>query len=341
MRTNLHKRIGFLIGVGLVSLIWLLAVAMLVKEPQAIAVASQPAETTGQVVAAAPQAQDISTSNTGGPAIQALGGSLNEARIAEAQQAYGQPQAVVDAPAPNITIADSGSGPKIEAPAPIAPAPIVAPPDGSPVQIIPPQAQVPNQIVVQFNPNSTAAERAAYITSIGGVVVQELPALNSAVISVTVRADTPLASPAVVAQTEPDYYIAALEEPMQSQQWALPVIGAPDAWADLNADAPLVTVAVIDSGVCLEHPDLAGRTVAGYDFVDGDTTAQDDFGHGCSVAGIIAADGSNGQGIAGVAPNARIMPLRVLNAQGIGQYSNVAAAIVYAADNGAQIINLS
>jgi len=342
MRTNLHKRIGFAVGLALVGLIWLLAAAMLVKEPQIAAVtASQSSNTAEQVVAAAPQTQtqDVAASNAGGPAIQALGGSLNEARIAEAQQAYGQPQAVADAPAANIMIADSGT--KIDAPAPVAPAPIVAPPDGSPVQIVPPQAQVPNQIVVQFNPNATTAERAAYITSIGGVIVQELPALNSAVISVTVRADTPLSSPAIVAQTEPNYTITALEEPMQNQQWALPVIGAPSAWADLNADAPLVTVAVIDSGVCLEHPDLAERTVAGYDFVDGDTTAQDDFGHGCSVAGIIAADGSNGQGIAGVAPNARIMPLRVLNAQGIGQYSNVAAAIVYAADNGAQIINLS
>jgi len=102
-----------------------------------------------------------------------------------------------------------------------------------------------------------------------------------------------------------------------------------------------VVVAVVDSGICADHPDLAGHVVAGWDFVDDDATPQDELGHGCSVAGVIAADVDNGLGIAGVAPNARIMPLRVLNAQGVGRYSDVAAAIVYAADHGARIVNLT
>src|SRR5690606_7584394 len=107
------------------------------------------------------------------------------------------------------------------------------------------------------------------------------------------------------------------------------------------ADAPTVIVAVIDSGVCADHPDLAGRIAAGWDFVEDDDTAQDAFGHGCGVAGVIAANIGDAIGIAGVAPNAQVMPLRVLNAQGVGTYSDVAAAIVYAADHGAQVINLS
>jgi thermitase len=102
-----------------------------------------------------------------------------------------------------------------------------------------------------------------------------------------------------------------------------------------------VTVAVIDSGICLDHPDLAGRIVSGWDFVQDDNQPQDEFGHGCGVAGIIAANVNNGIGVAGVAPNARLMPLRVLDGLGMGSSSDVAAAIVYAADSGAQIINLS
>ena len=83
-------------------------------------------------------------------------------------------------------------------------------------------------------------------------------------------------------------------------------IGAPDAWADMPMDAPLVTVAVIDSGICADHPDLQGRIVDGWDFLKNDGIPQDDFGHGCAVAGVIAANMNDGIGIAGVAPNARI-----------------------------------
>jgi hypothetical protein len=171
--------------------------------------------------------------------------------------------------------------------------------------------------------------------------------LDTVVITVSENvAQAPLPESPVVAGTEPDYYVSALDDlipndPRYAEQWALPAIGAPSAWGQIPADAPKVTVAVIDSGVCTSHPDLAGRIVNGWDFLENDAIPQDDFGHGCAVSGVIAANINDGIGIAGVAPNAQIMPLRVLNASGIGSYSNVAAAIVYAADNGAQIINLS
>ena len=153
----------------------------------------------------------------------------------------------------------------------------------------------------------------------------------------------------MVATSEPDYYVTALDDPLAGpyndplyeQQWALPVIGAPEAWENFPADAPKVIVAVIDSGICVDHPDLAGRILDGWDYVENDAVPQDDFGHGCAVSGVIAANPNNGIGIVGVAPNAQIMPLRVLNAQGVGSYSDVATAIVFATDNGAQIINLS
>lgn len=154
---------------------------------------------------------------------------------------------------------------------------------------------------------------------------------------------------------EPDFYIdttqdpdptgtptpGVVNDPRYPEQWALPAIGAPQAWGEMPADAPNVTVAVIDSGICASHPDLEGRILEGWDFVQNDSTPQDDFGHGCSVSGIIAANTNNGVGIAGVAPNAQIMPLRVLDSVGAGSYSNVASAIVYAADHDAQVINLS
>ncbi len=206
---------------------------------------------------------------------------------------------------------------------------------------------VPEQIVIAFSPNTSDAERAAYIAQVGGTVTGEIAVLDTVIVSVPAEvAAAPLPVSAVVAQAEPDYTVTALDfvppnDPLFSQQWNLAAIGAPEAWALLPASLPAVTVAVIDSGVCADLPDLAGRTVAGWDFLDDDSTPQDTFGHGCAISAIIAANANDGAGMVGVAPNAQIMPLRVLDQQGIGPYSAVAAALVWAADHGAQIANLS
>ncbi len=215
-----------------------------------------------------------------------------------------------------------------------------------PVDIVVPPNSAPNQIVIHFNPAASEQERNAYIQQLGGTVNQSIIALDVVVVNVSANVAAqalPLSS--IVVVSEPDYYISALDvptnDPLYSQQWALPVIGASEAWAVLPTDAPFITVAVIDSGICADHPDLIGRIGDGWDFLENDAIPQDDFGHGCSVSGIIAANTNDGIGIAGVAPNTRIMPLRVLNAQGIGTYSDVAAALIYATDHGAQIINLS
>ena len=210
-----------------------------------------------------------------------------------------------------------------------------------------PQAAVPNQVVIAFKPQTSQQERAAYIASLGGEAKQRIDALNTVVVEVPEQTTAVVPPPSeIVAAAEPDYYVSAQvavppSDPYYDQQWALPVIGAPDAWLEMPVDAPQVVVAVIDSGICADHPDLTGRVLSGWDFVEDDATPQDVFGHGCGVAGIIAANVDDGIGMAGVAPNAMILPLRVLDASGIGTYSDVAAALVYAADHGAQVINLS
>ncbi|HEX2906393.1 MAG TPA: S8 family serine peptidase [Phototrophicaceae bacterium] len=221
---------------------------------------------------------------------------------------------------------------------------VTAPSVIEPLAVALPQQPVANQVVIHFAPDTSPQERAAYIHSFGGTIQQEIDALQTVVVHLPAEAKIPT-SPLVVA-SEPNYYVAALSDIPTSDvyypdQWALPVIGAPEAWARVPADAPAVIVAVIDSGVCLDHPDLQGKIRAGYDFVQDDNIPQDDFGHGCGVAGIIAANIDNGLGMAGVAPNAQIMPLRVLDGNGIGTYADVAAAIVRAVDDGARIINLS
>ncbi|MDZ4827496.1 MAG: S8 family serine peptidase, partial [Actinomycetota bacterium] len=100
------------------------------------------------------------------------------------------------------------------------------------------------------------------------------------------------------------------------------------------------TIAVVDTGVDLDHEDLIGRFVSGFDFVNNDATPQDDNGHGTLVAGAAAAS-ANAVGVIGVAPSANVMPIKVLNHEGSGSDVNIALGIRWAAENGADIINLS
>jgi thermitase len=203
---------------------------------------------------------------------------------------------------------------------------------------------VPNQLVLRFDANTAEANINAALNSLNATVVQRIDTLDSMVVQLPQNADMSVLSAAGVEFAEPNYYVNALHtpnDPRYSEQWALPVLGMPDAWHIWSANMTAVTVAVVDSGVYAAHPDLMGRVGAGWDFVENDGNAQDTLGHGTGIAGIIAANTDNHTGISGIANNVRIMPLRVLDGNGAGTYANVAAAIVYATDNGADIINLS
>ncbi|HWK28025.1 MAG TPA: S8 family serine peptidase [Solirubrobacter sp.] len=169
----------------------------------------------------------------------------------------------------------------------------------------------------------------------------------------------------------------APDEPISTSLWALRNVGqwvydqsgaagadidAVDAWARSEGEG--VMVAVVDSGVDVDHPDLRGQIatnavelgglpgvdddrngkiddVAGWDFVDDDPNPADPLGHGTHVAGTIAAAGATDGGVVGVAPSAKLLPLRVLDASGSGYMSTVAAAFAYAADRGVRIVNAS
>jgi len=154
-----------------------------------------------------------------------------------------------------------------------------------------------------------------------------------------------------VMYAEPDYEVhAALvpNDPFYDQEWGLAAIGAPAAW-DLTTGSPQVLVAVIDTGIDATHPDLApnlwrnpdGSGAIGYDFVDDDTVPQDDNGHGTHVSGTIDARGNDGFGVAGVSWNSTLMALRVLNAAGSGFVSDIVRADLFAAQEGARIVNES
>jgi subtilisin family serine protease len=128
-------------------------------------------------------------------------------------------------------------------------------------------------------------------------------------------------------------------DPLVAKQWYLSAIHAFDFWPDIVPSLPAVKVAVIDSGIDLEHPEFAGKIALAQSFVGGD--ASDRQGHGTFVAGIIAADADNGAGIAGIAFPAELLIGKVVRADGTIPPAAEARAIRWAADNGARVINLS
>jgi subtilisin family serine protease len=124
-------------------------------------------------------------------------------------------------------------------------------------------------------------------------------------------------------------------------QWALPKVDASNAWGFSQGQGTLI--AVLDTGVDLDHPDLVDkvRVDIDKDFANGDDDADDDHGHGTHVAGIAAATTDNAEGIAGLGWEADILPLKVMGKEGEGGGDILAEAIYYAADQGADVINMS
>ena len=136
-------------------------------------------------------------------------------------------------------------------------------------------------------------------------------------------------------------------DPRRDEQWGLEMVRAAEAWPTSTGVGAIV--AVIDTGVQDDHPDLGGRLVEGFDFVgndpidsgDEDSDPNDGNGHGTHVTGIVAANRDNDEGIAGVAPGAKVMPIRVLDDNGEGYADDTIKAINRAINEGAHVINLS
>jgi thermitase len=207
---------------------------------------------------------------------------------------------------------------------------------------------IPNQILVQFNDSVSRANLNEHFDAIKAKERARIENINAVLVDVAEgemeSAIDYLRNQTNIKAAEPNYIVTAQEtipnDPAWDLQYGLRNIRAPQGWS-YSTWTGWVTIAIIDSGVDRFHPDLVTKTLAGYDFVNNDNDPQDDYGHGTHVAGIAAAASNNGIGIAGASWGAQIMPIKVLNASGNGTYANVANGIIWAVDNGAQVINLS
>jgi len=207
----------------------------------------------------------------------------------------------------------------------------------------------PGEILVKFKASVAQTRIRSINSAFGTFILHTIPQIHVYQIKIPADATVPemaqryLSLPEVeFAEPNAMYYALATvpNDPYYGDQWALPIIEAPDAW-DIPIRGSDIIVAIVDSGVDLYHPDLVNQVLPGYDFANGDSDPTDDYGHGTHCAGIVTAQTNNGAGIAGLSWDAKIMPVKVLTAEGWGYLSWIADGITYATDSDVRIISLS
>jgi len=204
------------------------------------------------------------------------------------------------------------------------------------------------EVLVKFK-SGYNGKGAAFVNQIGAKVAEKLSRIDVSRISLprgltTEKAIEKFRALPFVKFVEPNYIFKPTgwkpSDPKWNSQWGITKIRTAPAWSTETGNSKVI-IAIVDSGVDANHPDLKNKMVNGYDFVDNDNSPKDDsHGHGTHCAGIAAAITNNATGIAGVCPNCAIMPIRVLGPNG-GYASDVANGIIWAADHGAKVISLS
>lgn len=211
---------------------------------------------------------------------------------------------------------------------------------------------IPGEVIVQFSEGTgaeVAQEHGLAVEAELGAPGEGGPALVSTEGRSVAQVVAELKADPSVEQVEPNYVVQLVNEgavaavgvndPQTGGQYSLDRMRVRDAWSLSTGGSNVI--AVLDTGVQYDHPDLAGRLLPGYDFVNNDNDASDDNGHGTWVSGIIAANANDGYGIAGISWSDKILPVKIMNREGTGSTSDLLAAIAWGADQGADVINMS
>ena len=199
--------------------------------------------------------------------------------------------------------------------------------------------------IIYFKPGATRDRIQQIYQELGVTEEKAIPQIRAHVIKVgsAVPFDpTMLSGYSEIEAIELDFTARATDFPddtLFDWQWGLQKIQAARAW-EITPGAEDIIIAILDTGIDAKHPELASKVIAEKNFT-GSETADDLNGHGTHVAGIAAAATDNNLGIAGLAGNARLMNVKVLGENGSGSYSGIVEGIIWAADNGADVINMS
>ena len=201
--------------------------------------------------------------------------------------------------------------------------------------------------LVQFRNDVADIDGTAAVDATGATEIGDLGEIDTHVLDLPLgrekQALEQLARDPRVVSIEQDGTVQATvvpRDPHWLQAWGPRLVHAPEAW-NMSTGKSTTVIAVVDTGVDSKQPDLRGRVLRGWDFQNNDANPKDDNGHGTAVAGVAAAAANDGVGIAGICWHCLILPVKVLNSAGSGTHSNIAAGIVWAADHGADVINLS
>ncbi len=213
-----------------------------------------------------------------------------------------------------------------------------------------PAEHVPDELLVRFRSDVKPEEIEALNDQYGATLVKRIPQVNVYQLKLPQGSDLPTIEKAyrqstLVENTEMNNLLrlpkAIPNEAELGAQWGLQKMMVAEAW-NITTGSSSVTVAILDTGVDANHPDLIDRIVPGYDFVNGkEGIPDDDYGHGTQMAGIIAGEGLNGAGISGVNLKCTVLPVKVIDANGIGATTDIVEGLLYAADHGAQVVNMS
>ena len=203
------------------------------------------------------------------------------------------------------------------------------------------------ELLVQPYPGADAKALSDLYTQVGVTVVDELIEIELAVLEVPdgdlLRAGAELSASGLLETVQKSYFFDAEslpDDPLFSGQPHLAQIFAPDAW-DLTVGHEDIIIAVVDTGVDADHPDLSDKIIDGWNFFDNTPDFSDVAGHGTQVAGVAAAITNNNAGVAGVAWESPILAIRVTDDRGRASGRNIAAGILWAVANGASVINVS
>jgi subtilisin family serine protease len=193
-----------------------------------------------------------------------------------------------------------------------------------------------SRLITTFD-QSAAESVKKYVKEKGGRILRNLHIVPGAVVLLPQQARAGLQNIPGVKETEPDGYIHAIDTELLNS-WGVDHIGAGNV--HLHNKGGGTKLAIIDSGIDYNHPDLNVNYAGGYDFANEDTDPLDDNGHGTHVAGIVAAE-DNDMGVVGVAPDTSVYALKVLDGNGVGYWSDFIVALEWAVANGIQVVNTS
>jgi len=204
------------------------------------------------------------------------------------------------------------------------------------------------ELLLRFKPGAGKQSKVSTLSSLGLEIVDEIPQIDVLVVSVPKealrRVKSALSRDPIIDFVEENLEVSISAIPNDKYyglQWHLQKISAPDAW-DITLGQPNVTVAVLDTGVDPNHPDLSSKLLGGYNAYDDSTNVTDDCGHGTMVAGAVGAATNNSLGIAAIGWQTRILPIKVNNpGTGFSSYSLLAKGLTYAADKGAKVASMS